>query len=60
MMSMILWPNRRFKFKLFWLKLEGFKDAVREGWLRDATIMDAFLPLDNLFKILASHLQAWG
>jgi hypothetical protein len=26
-------PKRRFKFENFWLKLEGFDEAVREAWV---------------------------
>ena len=25
-------PKQRFKFELFWLRLEGFEEAVKEGW----------------------------
>jgi hypothetical protein len=26
-------PRRRFRFELSWLKLDGFDEAVKEGWL---------------------------
>jgi hypothetical protein len=53
-------PKRRFKFELFWLSLEGFDDAVKEGWRCDDTITDPFLRLDACYRNLAVHLQAWG
>jgi hypothetical protein len=39
-------PKRRFKFKLFWLKLEGFDEADIEEWNCDASIVDPLLRLD--------------
>lgn len=51
-------PRQRFKFELFWLKLEGFDDAVKEGWTCAANIVDPFQRLDACFRNLASYLQA--
>ena len=53
-------PSKRFKFKIFWTKLEGFKDAVKEGWVCDANIVDPFRRLDALLHNTTKHLQSWG
>jgi mannosylglycoprotein endo-beta-mannosidase len=53
-------PKRRFRFELFWLKLEGVDDAIKDGWLCDETIMDPFGRLDSCFRNLAKHLQSWS
>jgi hypothetical protein len=59
-MTAALRPKKRFKFETFWLQLEGFDDAVREGWKCGTEITDPFLRLDACFRNLAVHLQAWG
>ena len=53
-------PKRRFKFEVFWTKLEGFEEAVKEGWVCDPAIVDPFLKLDTLLRNTAKHLQSWG
>jgi hypothetical protein len=53
-------PKQRFKFENFWIKLEGFDDALREGWRCDIGITDPFARLDTCFRNLASRLQSWG
>ncbi|XP_073357878.1 uncharacterized protein [Aegilops tauschii subsp. strangulata] len=53
-------PKKRFRFKSYWLKLEGFHDAVREAWVCSDTIVDPFKRLDVLFRNAAASLQAWG
>jgi exonuclease III len=53
-------PVKRFQFESFWLNLEGFDDAVREGWQCAGTIVDPFHRLDSCFRNLAKHLQSWG
>ena len=53
-------PKQRFKFELFWLKLEGFEDAVKEGWTCEDSITDPFLRLDACFRNLAVYLRSWG
>jgi hypothetical protein len=58
--SASLWPKQRFKFELFWLKLEGFDDAIKEVWQCDTVITDPFRRLDALFRNTAEALQAWG
>jgi hypothetical protein len=53
-------PKRRFKFELFWTKLEGFEEAVKEAWTCDAGITDPFRRLDALFRNAAEYFQSWG
>ncbi|XP_071679528.1 uncharacterized protein [Lolium perenne] len=53
-------PKRRFKFENFWLKLEGFDEAVRNAWVCDPDIVDPFRKLDALFGNAAEYLQSWG
>jgi exonuclease III len=53
-------PKRRFKFESFWLKLEGFEEAVKEAWVCDPAIVDPFRRLDALYRNAAEHLQSWG
>jgi hypothetical protein len=53
-------PKKRFRFESFWLQLDGFEDAVREGWQCDPSMVDPFLRLDTCYRNLAAHLQAWG
>ena len=53
-------PKQRFKFELFWLSLEGFEEAVREGWWCDLNITDPFLRLDACFRNLAAYLRSWS
>ncbi|KAK1604291.1 hypothetical protein QYE76_027964 [Lolium multiflorum] len=53
-------PKRRFKFESFWLKLEGFDEAVKEAWVCDPDIVDPFRRLDALFRNTAEYLQSWG
>jgi hypothetical protein len=53
-------PKKRFKFELFWLKLEGFEDAIKEAWRCDDAITDPFRRLDALFRNAAESLQSWG
>jgi hypothetical protein len=53
-------PKRRFRFELFWAKLEGFKDAVQDAWKCDENLVDPFQRLDALFRNTATALQAWG
>jgi hypothetical protein len=53
-------PKRRFRFELFWAKLEGFEDAVKDAWNCDDTVVDPFKRLDALMRNTAVALQAWG
>jgi exonuclease III len=59
-LSAALRPKRRFRFELFWLKIEGFDHAVKEAWVCDQSIVDPFRRLDALFRNAAEALQAWG
>jgi hypothetical protein len=42
-------PKQRFRFEVFWMKLPGFMEVVREAWKCDDSIMDPFARLDALF-----------
>ncbi|XP_073355144.1 uncharacterized protein [Aegilops tauschii subsp. strangulata] len=55
-----LQPRKRFRFELFWVKLDGFLDAVPEGWTCEESITDPFVRLDVLLRNCAKHLTAWG
>lgn len=49
-----------FRFELYWTKLEGFEEAVREAWVCSNEIFDPFKRLDALFRNTTAFLQAWG
>jgi hypothetical protein len=53
-------PKHRFHFELFWLNLEGFDDAVKEGWACSPAVVDPFVRLEECFRSLATHLQTWA
>lgn len=53
-------PKRRFRFEMFWLKLDGFEDPIKEARVCDEGIVDPFRRLDALFRNAAQYLQAWG
>lgn len=55
-----LQPHRRFRFELFWTKLEGIDEAVEEAWTCDSSITDPFLRLDFLLWKTAHDLMVWG
>jgi hypothetical protein len=59
-MSAATQPKRRFRFELFWLKLEGVEEAIKDAWICDDAIVDPFRRLDALFRNAAQSLQAWG
>ena len=52
--------KRRFRFEMYWTKLEGFEQAVRDAWVCDDTIVDPFKRMDALLRNTAVALQAWG
>jgi hypothetical protein len=52
--------KKRFRFERFWEKLDGFEEAIQEGWHYDASIVDPFQRLNKLLRSTASHLQAWS
>lgn len=52
--------KKRFRFELFWLKLEGFEQTVRDAWVCDDHIVDPFKRLDALLRNTTTTLQAWG
>ncbi|XP_073363058.1 uncharacterized protein [Aegilops tauschii subsp. strangulata] len=53
-------PKRRFRFELFWTKLEGFDEAVREAWTCSDDMVDPYKRLDALLRNTTSYLQARG
>jgi hypothetical protein len=53
-------PKRRFKFEVFWLKLEGFEEALREAWVCSPAIVDPFKRLDSLFRNAAEFSNLGG
>ncbi|XP_073362981.1 uncharacterized protein [Aegilops tauschii subsp. strangulata] len=52
--------KRRFRFELFWTKLEGFLEVVQQAWTCDTTIVDLFHRLDVLLRNTARALTSWG
>jgi hypothetical protein len=59
-LSVLHRPKRLFRFEMYWLKLEGFEEAVKEAWVCDQRIVDPFQRLDALFRNTAEFLQSWG
>lgn len=55
-----LYHKKRFRFEVFWTKLEGFDEVIHEAWTCDTAIVDPFKRLDALFRNVATFLQAWG
>lgn len=53
-------PKRRFRFEMYWTRLEGFEQAVWDAWVCDDDIVDPFKRLDALLRNTATALQAWG
>jgi hypothetical protein len=53
-------PKRRFRFERYWEKLDGFEEAIQEGWRCDDSFADPFQRLNELMRNSASHLQAWS
>ena len=52
--------KRRFRFKKFWVKMDGFLDVVNEAWVCDPAITDPFMRLDIMLRNMARVLAAWG
>jgi exonuclease III len=59
-MSAAFRPKRRFKFELFWLKLDGIDEAIKQAWVCDDRITDPFRRLDAMYRNAAEFLLAWG
>lgn len=53
-------PKRRFWFEMYWTRLDGFDQAVRDAWVCDANIIDPFKRMDALLRNTAVALQSWG
>ncbi|KAE8777808.1 hypothetical protein D1007_49394 [Hordeum vulgare] len=52
--------KKRFRFELYWTKLDGFEEAAREASIYNEGIVDPFKRLDALLRNTATTLQAWG
>jgi hypothetical protein len=53
-------PGRKcFHFEAFWLKIDGFLEAVQQAW-NSVQPNHCPLTLDNKFKVAARGLQAWS
>jgi hypothetical protein len=61
-LSAAIRPKRRFRFELFWLKLEGFEEAVRSAWsvMRRLLIRSGGLMLCSEMPRRASRLGVRG
>ena len=42
--------KRRFRFELFWTKMDGFLEVVQHAWTCDEIIVDPFHRLDILLR----------
>ena len=45
--------QKRLRFVVFWTKLEGYEDAVREAWVCDPAMHDTFKHLDMFLRNVA-------
>ncbi|XP_073360330.1 uncharacterized protein [Aegilops tauschii subsp. strangulata] len=54
------YQQKRFRFEIYWTKLEGFEQAVKDAWVCDEDIVDPYKRLDALLRNTATTLQAWG
>lgn len=54
-----MYHKKRFRFEVFWTKLDGFDDAVHEARICDEGFVDPFKRLDALFRNTAVYLHAW-
>ena len=52
--------RRRFRFEMYWVKMDGFLDVVTEAWVCDPDITDTFLRLDIMLRNTARALARWG
>ena len=53
-------PERRFRFKIFRTKLDGFEEAVTEAWVCDPDIVDPYKRLDTLLHNTTRHLNYYN
>ena len=53
----ILTP-RRFRFEVFWTKIDGFEEAVKEAWVCEPGITDPYKRFDELLRNTAKFLMA--
>jgi hypothetical protein len=52
--------KRRFHFKSFWTKLEGFQEEVHSTWVSVDAIRCPFQTLEKKLKMTAKRLQGWS
>lgn len=52
--------GRRFRFKAFWTKAEGFMDMVAAAWHSVPSDGNAFIALNNKLRATAKALQSWS
>lgn len=55
-----IFSKSRFHFESFWPKLEGYMEAVSQGWSCTDDTSDPFCRLDSMFRNTARHLQSWA
>jgi hypothetical protein len=54
------WAVPRFRFKGFWVQLDGFDEVVREAWECDLDGVDACRTLDFKLRRTAKALKSWS
>jgi hypothetical protein len=54
------WAVPRFRFKGFWVQLDGFDEVVREAWECDLDGVDACRTLDLKLRRTAKALKSWS
>lgn len=52
--------KKRFRFERFWLKLEGFQEAVKGSWDSADAPLDPIARMDFKLRRLAKDLQSWS
>lgn len=54
------WAKPRFRFESFWVRLEGYEDAVKKAWDAPLPGADACRLLDFKLRRAAKALQSWS
>lgn len=54
------WAKPRFRFEAFWVKLDGFDEAVKRAWDTPLPGADACRLLDHKLRCTAKALQSWS
>lgn len=52
--------KKSFRFKSFWVKIEGFSEVVQTTWQCPHNIQDQLRRIDFLLKTTAHALQSWS